>query len=270
MYNDKFYMKVVNHHNIVQNKIKDEGDVVLMTVAIGSQNYGSDTPESDCDTFSFTLPNFLSFIRGDVPKSYEFEVEDGKCCVKDLRHFFNLLRKTSPNSIECLLGQYKIFNPKYKDIILSYLTNENLFYLTHADYLHMINASVGMAAQIDNRNMPIEKKIIHAIRLEELLNNYLIKEYNPKCYLELDNLAKGFISLMRQGFFENFDSFGFYQESVNRLRKQKNLFELRMQNDSFKNEIKKIEETAKVVINGMELELIEEYLKEHGFKRSLT
>ena len=232
MYNDKFYMKVVNHHNIVQNKIKDEGDIVLMTVAIGSQNYGSDTPESDCDTFSFTLPNFLSFIRGDVPKSYEFEVEDGKCGVKDLRHFFNLLRKTSPNSIECLLGQYKIFNPKYKDIILSYLTNENLFYL--------------------------------------LLNNYLIKERNPKCYLELDNLAKGFISLMRQGFFENFDSLGFYQESVNRLKKQKNLFELKMQNDSFKNEIKKIEETAKVVINEMELELIEEYLKEHGFKRSLT
>ena len=61
-------MKVANHHNIVQNKEMRNGNVVLMTVAVGSQNYGLDTPKSDCDTFSFILPDFLSFIRGDTLK----------------------------------------------------------------------------------------------------------------------------------------------------------------------------------------------------------
>ena len=75
-YDNEFYEKVLAHHDIVSKRVQSKGGVVLMTCLCGSQNYHLDTPKSDCDTFSFILPSFISFIRGDAPESYEFEVDD--------------------------------------------------------------------------------------------------------------------------------------------------------------------------------------------------
>ena len=67
----------------------------VMTVLIGSQNYGLDTENSDIDTFTFVIPSLFSLAINKKEFRGEFEVKDGKCMYKDFRDALNLLKKTS-------------------------------------------------------------------------------------------------------------------------------------------------------------------------------
>lgn len=271
--NDKFYMKVVNHHNIVQNKIKDEGSIVLMTVAVGSQNYGLDTPQSDCDTFSFILPDFLSFIRGDAPKSYEFEVEDGKCCVKDMRLALNLLRKPSPNSVECFVGQYKVYRKIYipifekwlnENLSFPYDTNSSLFYLTHSNYKHMLDAIMGTIKGLEGRNMSYGKKASHLLRLTSLFYRYLDDSLLPHQYLIMDSMTKDIALDMKLN--------GITKENYEQL-KETYYKKLKEKYDTidFNNFIyKHYEERGKDMIDFFQKDLTKIYLGEHGYESYST
>lgn len=257
--NDEFYMKVVNHHNIVQNKIKDEGSVVLMTVAVGSQNYKLDTPESDCDTFSFILPDFLSFIRGDAPKSYEFEVEDGKCCVKDMRLALNLLRKPSPNSVECFVGQYKVYNDAYKKVFDTFFHDDPLFFMTHCNYKHMFNAICGTIKGMEGRNMSYGKKASHILRLASLFFRYQNNDLPTYQYLEMDEYIRDAAFMMKINDVkkENYDTLK--EEQYNKLKERIEKFDY--------NSVKYIEETGFLVINQFQLALTNVYLQENGYEK---
>lgn len=161
---------VKRHHWLVENK----GFEVVMTVLIGSQNYKLDTENSDIDTFSFILPSVADLAVAAAPKSGEFEVEDGKCMYKDIRLALNLLKKTSPNSVECFLGKYRYYNPVYTSILETYLDNEDVLdYMIHCNYSYMLYAMAGMAHQLTKRNMPAGKRYSHALRLYSMSNIFL-------------------------------------------------------------------------------------------------
>ena len=161
---------VKHHHWLVENK----GFEVVMTVLIGSQNYGLDTENSDIDTFSFILPSAADLTVAATPKSGEFEVEDGKCMYKDIRLALNLLKKTSPNSVECFLGKYRYYNPVYASILETYLDNEAISnYMIHCNYSHMLYSMAGMAHQLTKRNMPAGKRYSHALRLYSMSDTFL-------------------------------------------------------------------------------------------------
>ena len=167
----KDIMSAVKHHHwLVENK----GFEVVMTVLIGSQNYKLDTENSDIDTFSFILPSATDLAVAAAPKNGEFEVEDGKCMYKDIRLALNLLKKTSPNSVECFLGKYRYYNSVYADILEKYLDNETILnYMIHCNYSHMLYAMAGMAHQLTKRNMPAGKRYSHALRLYSMSDTFL-------------------------------------------------------------------------------------------------
>lgn len=167
----KDIMSAVKHHHwLVENK----GFEVVMTVLIGSQNYKLDTENSDIDTFSFILPSATDLAVAAAPKSGEFEVEDGKCMYKDIRLALNLLKKTSPNSVECFLGKYRYYNSVYACILEKYLDNETILnYMIHCNYSHMLYAMAGMAHQLTKRNMPAGKRYSHALRLYSMSDTFL-------------------------------------------------------------------------------------------------
>lgn len=257
--NDEFYMKVVNHHNIVQNKIMGDGGVVLMTVAVGSQNYGLDTSESDCDTFSFILPNFLSFIRGDTPKSYETEVEDGRCMVKDMRLALNLLRKPSPNSVECFVGQYKVYNAVYKKVFDTFFHDDLLFFMTHCNYKHMFDAICGTIKGMEGRNMSYGKKASHILRLASLFSRYQNNDLSTYQYLEMDEYIRDAAFMMKINDVkkENYDALK--EEQYNKLKERIEKFDY--------NSVKHIEETGFSVIDQFQLALTNVYLQENGYEQ---
>ena len=164
--------KVKQHHCIVEDRLPQYS--LVMTVLIGSNNYHLDTPESDIDTFTFVLPSAEDLAFAAAPKSGEFEVEDGKCMYKDIRLALNLLKKTSPNSVECFLGKYRYYNPVYTDILEKYLDNETILnYMIHCNYSHMLYAMAGMAHQLTKRNMPAGKRYSHALRLYSMSDTFL-------------------------------------------------------------------------------------------------
>ena len=164
-------MQVVKMHH---DFIKELGYEVVMTVLIGSQNYALDNDNSDYDTFTFILPSERDLYLGNDPKSGEFEVADGKCMYKDIRLALNLLKKTSPNSLECFVSRRRYYEPTYADILTKYLDNENtLNKMLHCNYEHMLYAMAGMAHQLTKRNMSAGKRYSHALRLYSMKDSFL-------------------------------------------------------------------------------------------------
>lgn len=164
------YAAVKRHHDLVAER----GYNCLMTVLIGSQNYNLSNDNSDVDTFTFVFPSLedMSFAR--EPSSSEFEVNDGKCMYKDIRLALNLLKKTSPNSVECFTGQYRYFEPQYADILTKYLCNDTYMNdMVHCNYTHMLYAITGMTYQLTKRNMPAGKRYSHALRLSDMMDTYI-------------------------------------------------------------------------------------------------
>lgn len=163
----KILDKVQNHHYFVENYWPDE---VIFTALVGSQNYNLDTEYSDIDTITFILPSLSSFYTTEQLISTEYELEDGKAVIKDIRLFFKLLRKSTPNSIEWICSHYMYINPIYEAVIEQMRENCNL--LSSCDILSMLHAIAGTATQLHGRNMTIGKRFSHVLRLDDMLYTY--------------------------------------------------------------------------------------------------
>jgi len=182
----KILEKVKNHAEQVKKFIQPYGAQHIITVLVGSQNYGLDSENSDIDTYSFIAPSLFDLMTGKEPLSKEYEVEDGKCVVKDIRLAFNLLRKPSPNSVECFVSKYKYYEPIYESTLKYFLETETVLrLLVHANFKNMLNAIAGTAFGLHGRNMTEGKKYSHCLRLEEMMARYLNWNISPFLYLDL-------------------------------------------------------------------------------------
>ena len=182
---DKILEAVKSKHGMILSR----GENVIFTALIGSQNYGLATENSDVDTYSFILPSYDDFLLNKEPKSYEVELPDGsKTCVKDIRLLFKLLKKPSPNSIECILSKYIVFNPDYKEVLNKYLNNHTLLYtMVHCNSNNFFDSVAGTIRGLHGRNMSLGKKYSHVIRLVSLMNKYINPQENIREYLVVDN-----------------------------------------------------------------------------------
>ena len=172
---------VKRHHDAVTAK----GYMVVMTSLVGSQNYDLDHENSDIDTFSLVYPPLGDMALAKEPYAGMFEMEDGHCEIKDIRLALNLLRKTSPNSIEYFTSKYKIYNPKFETILKDYLDdNTKLWNMVHCNYSHMLYAMAGMAHQLTKRNMPSGKRFAHALRLDNMYYHFM-NSLNANAVLEM-------------------------------------------------------------------------------------
>ena len=172
---------VRRHHNAVANK----GYLVVMTSLVGSQNYDLDHEGSDVDTFSLVFPPLNDLAQAKEPYAGMFEFEDGHCEVKDMRLALNLLKKTSPNSVEYFTSKYKVYNPLFEEVLKEYLDdNAKLWHMVHCNYEHMLYAMAGMAHQLTKRNMPAGKRFAHALRLDDMYYHFM-NSPNASAVLEL-------------------------------------------------------------------------------------
>lgn len=187
---DKVLEEVKNKHELVLSR----GENVIFTALVGSQNYGLATENSDVDTYSFILPSYDDFLLNKEPKSYEIELKDGsKACVKDIRLLFKLIKKASPNSLECILSKYMIINPHYEETLKYYLDNDMLLYpIVHCNSNHLFDAIAGTIKGLHGRNISVGKKYSHIIRLIDFLNKYIDTNEDPHNYLMVyeDNIDR--------------------------------------------------------------------------------
>lgn len=177
-----YSLQLIEHQDLVKQK----GFEPLMTVLIGSQNYFLDTPTSDIDTITFTLPSIEELAKNKAPSSGEFEVSNGKCIYKDIRLGLNLLKKPSPNSIESFYTRYRVFSSHCYGLP-EFLQNDSIFY---ANYIHMLDACAGMAHQLTKRNMLAGKRYSHALRLKNMVPNYISHCTHSLFYMSLDDTIK--------------------------------------------------------------------------------
>lgn len=141
----------------------------VMTVLVGSQNYGLDTEKSDFDTFTFVLPSLHDVSTLHEPVSTTKEDELGHINIKDIRLALNLLKKTSPNSVECFASPNRIIEVEYYDLIMQLLSNP---YNLRCDTRHMMMAIGGIAHQLSKRNMMPGKRLSHLLRMHCMVHNY--------------------------------------------------------------------------------------------------
>lgn len=151
------------HHDKVKEKYH-----TVMTVLCGSQNYRLDTESSDYDTFTFVLPSLADMAILKEPVSTMIEDEYGHINIKDVRLALNLLKKTSPNSVEWFATKYRIVEPEYADLFNACITPETL----RCNTRHMMAAIGGMSHQLTKRNMSPGKRYSHLLRMECMVDNY--------------------------------------------------------------------------------------------------
>lgn len=259
----KDWMKAVEYHHSYVKAMADEHKdyQVIWTALIGSQNYDLEGENSDCDTFSIVLPNYFDFISNTNLISFETEVGDGKCVVKDFRLMMNLLRKTSPNSIEVFSSKYKVFESQYKEIEKQFFSDsETMFYLIHANYKHMLNAIAGMCYQLHGRNMSEGKRYAHALRLDDMRQLFTkthegdILSFRHKAINELARIAK-FQPATEQ---ENI----FYCEETMKIADA-----LKAYSDKFEytDAERRVEYLANHLINRLQFEVTKTYLEQNNF-----
>lgn len=259
----KDWMKAVEAHHAHVKALADEHNdyQVIFTAAIGSMNYGLDNENSDCDTFSIVLPQYMDFIsKTNNLISFETNVSDGKCVVKDFRLMMNLLRKTSPNSIEVFASRYKVFEKEYEEIAEAFFNTDQLFYLIHANYQHMLNAIAGMAHQVHGRNMTEGKRFSHILRLYEMKENFL---NNPRAdqilsFCDSENLERAYDAKFDTDV-EHDEYYKIHGEATGDYLK------LAADNFTYTNKERSIEYTANHVINRLQFEVTKKYLELNNF-----
>lgn len=253
--------RVKVHGNHVKELIHDLGYQHIMTVLVGSQNYELDSENSDIDTYSFVAPSLYDLMTGKEPLSKEYEVEDGKCVIKDIRLAFKLLRKPSPNSIECFTSKYKYYEPAYEKILKSFLENEyELRALTHADFKNMLNAIAGTVAGLHGRNMTDGKKYSHCLRLQEMMTRYLNLNVSPFLYLNLPTRELPMIRAIK------FEKLGLTnEEMVEKCKTISELLALKAKNFTLSEGQKVYESFSLVLIESFQQLLFNKYLELNGY-----
>lgn len=264
---ETLYEAIFRHHKAVEDMGALNGMTPVFTVLIGSQNYGLDTPASDVDTFTFVFPNLETFLKGEFIKSMEFQIDEngGKCMIKDIRDGFNCLHKSSPNSIECFIGEYRYIDPIYADIFDNYNDAASKFSITHCNYFHMISSCLGMAKQVKNRNMPLGKKVAHAIRMEDLCDKYLQNSCLASEYLSLSLPLASLAMRAKNGEFSTEKLTEIYDNCIKAIENKREYFMNMYDDPKSAHHIETRENLCNAIVNDFQLDITKKYLKENGF-----
>lgn len=203
MIKDKKILKTLNEHlEYAKNFLGLADDRVLGIFLYGSQNYGTDTPQSDVDSKIIVLPSFKDFcLNPHNLYSKNITLENGEHIdVKDIRFYREQLLKQNINYVEILFTQYRIINPLYGELFEKYFINnrEDISKLNRKKgILSMGHQAVHTLKQgLDN-----DKKLYNGHRLLFFLQKYA----TDKPYLECLKPSGVYLSAlmeMRAGTFD--------------------------------------------------------------------
>lgn len=140
-------MKRVQEH---YDYLVDKGYEIVFLALQGSQNYGLDVYDddymSDVDTKAVILPSFEDIVLNKEPKSTTLILENNEHIdVKDIRVMFETYKKQNVNFIETLFTEFKIVNPKYKDLVQPLFDNNEE--IAHINFNQALRCMAGMSME---------------------------------------------------------------------------------------------------------------------------
>lgn len=140
---------------------------VMFTALYGSQNYGLDTPKSDVDAYSITVPSkhelIFGYPSGEDPvkstPSSSYCYDTGKVTVKDVRQMMDAYVKQSINFCETLFTPHIIINPRYAAEVAELRAHAEK--IASADLYQQLRTTEGMLqSQMMKTRVPIAPTIV--------------------------------------------------------------------------------------------------------------
>lgn len=89
---------------------------VVGVFLFGSQNYETDTVESDIDVKAIVMPKIDNLLLGDYEVKETHKRENGELTVFDIKSMHDNIKKLNTNFLEILFTEYRILNPKYQNL----------------------------------------------------------------------------------------------------------------------------------------------------------
>lgn len=165
----KIIKRVEEHYNYIAQLYPPKQ--ILGVFLYGSQNYGTDTENSDVDTKAILVPT-LEDLCLNRPVSKKIHLPNGEHCeVKDIREMVKNFRKQNINFIEILFTKYKITNLRYDNIWNEYFISQRED-IARYDMQKGIQSTVHQAVHSIKQNPTDGKKISNGLRLQAFINLY--------------------------------------------------------------------------------------------------
>ena len=134
--------RVCEHYELAKNTHD-----VFVCAAYGSWNYvGMSDDKSDVDTKCLTVPTFRDLALNKKTVSFTHVMEnDEHLELKDVRLYFDLLKKQNPSFLEILFTDYCYVNPKYSSVFDTLKDNREL--IAQYDPERLMSACLGQIFQ---------------------------------------------------------------------------------------------------------------------------
>lgn len=118
-------MSLINpsaHETAIIQRLKEDYMFLSSTYDVvgvflfGSQNYETDTVESDIDVKAIVMPKIDNLLLGNYEVKETHKRENGELTVFDIKSMHDNIKKLNINFLEILFTEYRILNPKYQDL----------------------------------------------------------------------------------------------------------------------------------------------------------
>lgn len=198
---EKIMKRLQEHYNYLQAK----GFEIVFLALQGSQNYGLDIYEddymSDIDTKAVVLPTFGDFVNEKKGYSNTLILSNNEHIdVKDIRVMFECFKKQNINFLEILFTNFKIINPKYKDLIEPLFENAEL--IAHLNTNQALRCMAGMSMEklkalqhpypgiIDKieKYKYDPKQLHHILRMNDFIKEYIKNVSFKECLISKRSL----------------------------------------------------------------------------------
>ena len=113
---DSIIQGVNTHARAIDSWCKPQSKIRFVTSLYGSQNYGTNGPQSDVDTHTILLPNMAELLLEKTKESGTLNIGmNEKATYKDIHSMFDMYRKGNVNFLETLFTKWYDCNPKFTD-----------------------------------------------------------------------------------------------------------------------------------------------------------
>ena len=118
-------MSLINpsaHETMIIQRLKEDYTFlsgiyeVVGVFLFGSQNYETDTVESDIDVKAIVMPKIDNLLLGNYEVKETHKRGNGELTVFDIKSMHDNIKKLNINFLEILFTEYRILNPRYQDL----------------------------------------------------------------------------------------------------------------------------------------------------------
>lgn len=176
---------------LTRRRLSFGNDTDIMAITLfGSQNYGTDTPDSDIDCMVWVVPDIRDVAWAKSPYSHTRQETDGSHTdVKDVRHICQQLLKQNINFLESLVTPYVSKDP---DIGWAFEElREHAETIASHDPTRMVNAVQGQAHMQHKKLLNTDDDLLRGKALANMLRceNFLIARFGerPQNHTTFDN-----------------------------------------------------------------------------------